>query len=242
MPHVKLPTLEVAVVIPVKGKFEDLAITLDSLDKLNSDFADTVVVVDGHQKEIIDGLDKKKFKNIEPTTILNDNTRGSYYSRNRGYKHTSAAYVWFIDSGVEVLRDCKAALKSVIDLELDYSGGAIELAYPQSREVEIIDILTKLTEFKVKRCLQYRHFAPTANLLVKRSILDQVKGFNSTLYSGGDQEFGYRVWKAGFSQHYIKQLKVSHQTRSKEELYLKSMSFKTVEKPYSLPPVSAIEY
>ena len=51
--------------------------------------------------------------------------------------------------------------------------------------------------FPQERYLRELHFSVTANAFTTRAVIERVGTFNADLKSGGDREFGERVWAAG---------------------------------------------
>ena len=57
-------------------------------------------------------------------------------------------------------------------------------------------------------------FAATANLFVRREVVDDLGGFDASLRSGGDYEFGRRATGAGYRLVYAPEASVVHRPRA----------------------------
>jgi hypothetical protein len=55
--------------------------------------------------------------------------------------------------------------------------------------------------------------SPTANMWTTRDVIDQIGHFDGRLLSGGDRDFGERVFSAGMCQHYADNVIVRHPAR-----------------------------
>ena len=64
-------------------------------------------------------------------------------------------------------------------------------------------------------------FGVTANLIVKRSVFDQIGMFNPNLMSGGDMEFGQRVYNEKKKMSYDPSLLVFHEPRDRVQMIKK---------------------
>lgn len=68
----------------------------------------------------------------------------------------------------------------------------------------------------------HNHFGVTANIFVKRKVFEEIGGFDQRLKSGGDIEFGDRVYRSKkFRQIYKKDVLVIHPPRGYKNLIKK---------------------
>ena len=67
--------------------------------------------------------------------------------------------------------------------------------------------------FSQKAKLEKYQFAMTANLFTFKSVIDKIGNFDSSLKSGGDREWGQRVFAAGYKQVYAEDARVAHPAR-----------------------------
>jgi GT2 family glycosyltransferase len=62
--------------------------------------------------------------------------------------------------------------------------------------------------------IREERFAATANLFVRRTVIDDVGAFDASLRSGGDYEFGRRATGAGYRLVYAPEACVVHRPRA----------------------------
>ncbi len=207
-----------SVVLPVYRDAAGLAQTLDSFRNQTMPASEFEVIVcnDGGQAEI-SGL-CKQYNVLEIVITPN---RGSYFARNRGLEKTRGEYVAFVDADVTVPRDWiengKKELQSV-----DYAGGPVII--DESKVTEPAHVYESLYGFPGEKFFHEQHFCVTANLFVKRSVIEEIGAFDERLRSGGDNEFGRRVYSSGkFRQRYSNDLTVLHPPRGFNDLIKKGV-------------------
>ena len=75
-------------------------------------------------------------------------------------------------------------------------------------------------DFPQKKFVKRFNFGVTANLFTFKDVVEKVGGFNSKLKSGGDVEWGRRVFSAGYVIKYADDVSVAHPAlRSLGQLY-----------------------
>jgi glycosyltransferase AglI len=203
------PAPLLSVVVPVRDDVEGLRTTLESLRielGARTD-VEVTVAIDGESSDVCRMAETFGFA----TTTL-PHPVGSYAARNAGIRSSRGRNLAFldadqrvgpgwIDSGVQSLE------------EADYVGGAVDVLLGRAHSAwESFD---QLTAFPVRRYVTSMHFAPTANLFVRRSVFETVGMFHDCMQSGGDREFGVRVYKAGLLQAYCDAARTLHPARSK---------------------------
>jgi glycosyltransferase involved in cell wall biosynthesis len=144
---------------------------------------------------------------------------GSYSARNRALELSKGEYIAFLDADV---RPEKNWLKMGYNAlkQYDYVGGKVSI--DAKKIVTISNYYDYLTAFDNENYIQKDHFLPTANLFVKRKVIEQVGGFDGRLFSCGDLEFGNRVYASKkFEQGYIEGLSVVHPPRNYSSLMRK---------------------
>jgi glycosyltransferase involved in cell wall biosynthesis len=209
----------VSVIIPVFKDIAGLRFTTRSLKRQSHGKKNFEIIVanDGNDNQVSKYCAVQKIICIPvlPST-------GSYNARNMALRYSSGEYIAFIDAGT--IADKDWLKNGLSDLKkYDYVGGAIDVV-DESPSVFFspIFIFEKNREFAVSEFMKDLHFAPTANLFIKRSVFEKLGGFNSRLMSSGDLEFGNRVHDSStFSQFYNPNLKVYHKARSYLELVVK---------------------
>jgi GT2 family glycosyltransferase len=210
--------IKVAVIIPHFNDEQRLQTCLKALSEQTlSNHSFHIYVVD-NGSERLPKLLTSKFNNV---TLLLENKQGSYNARNKGINAVDASYYAFTDS------DCipdKLWLESgIVDLELkklDAIGGPIELFCQTIGKPTAIEIIDICFAFDQKTYIFEKHYSPTANLIIKKETLNKVGLFNGALMSGGDAEWGLRLFNAGGKLDYCEDTKIYHPARYSLEEYL----------------------
>lgn len=122
--------------------------------------------------------------------IVNCSTPGSYAARNQGVEVAQAQWLCFTDA------DCMpkpAWLTSYYETIQQLKSNYCLLCGPVSMTVDRQNATWYAIYDKVKGIPQKRYFkkgyAATANLVVSKRVFDEVGGFDSLRYSGGDAAF-----------------------------------------------------
>lgn len=207
----------ITVVIPVFNDFDRLRICLSSLvtqPEVKNGVAECVVVDNGSERNIHDLAAE-----FPQCTFLKELTPGSYAARNTGAASSGAAFLAFVDS------DCVPEsnwLRSIVEVteahpDVDLHVGEIVL-FPESADGvppdRRVSAYETATAFRQRYYAESVHFGPTANLIVRQSAFTQLEGFDQTLLSSGDKEFGQRAVRSGLKLRYSPECVVRHPTRS----------------------------
>lgn len=207
--------INVSIIIPVFNDTVGLDVTLESISENFRDRKEIEVLVcnDGGGDKVSKIVAFYGFHEVR----LNNN-RGSYAARNKGIKEARGSLLAFLDADQRVsVKWLDAGLRAL--QSADYVGGQVKIdpgINPSSWE-----LFDELYAFPVIDYLNKLHFAPTANLFMLKYVFKDVGLFNETLRSGGDREFGLRVYKAGYKQTYCPEAITFHPARSKSEQLVK---------------------
>ena len=206
-----LSTISVSVLIPVYQDTAGLETTLKSLIDAGVRRPDTEIIVcnDGGGREI-----SRVVSSFAVREALLEKNQGSYSARNRGIEIAQGNILAFLDADQRVDPGWMDAGIRALD-QADYAGGRIVVE--PGTEPSVWEEYDVLTAFPVKKYLEELHFAPTANLFVRRDVLRKVGLFDERLRSGGDFEFGRRVFAAGFRQTYASEAVTYHPARNRAQ-------------------------
>lgn len=145
----------------------------------------------------------------ENAQILHEPKAGSYNARNRGARSASGTYLAFTDSDCipdsKWLKQAEELLKTT---KADMIGGRIDI-FRAEKGSRISFIYEKHTAFPQEKNVP-RGNSVTANLIIKRSVLEDMNGFRGDLKSGGDWEFTSRCMEAGYTMVYGDSIIVNH--------------------------------
>lgn len=206
----------VSVIIPVYNEPRGLQQTLASL--VRQDFpsgAYEIIVVDnGSSDHTFE--EAVKYYQQHPNLIKalkEDTIQGSYAARNKGLSVAKGDIICFIDADMTVEPDYLSQVVKVFQTgQPDYLGCKVVL-YADKKTLAAK--YNQLNGFNVEAYLRSDKFVPTCCLSVKKSAFDIVGGFDHRLESGGDFDFGQRVFRAGLKQQYADHILMKHPARWK---------------------------
>ena len=149
--------------------------------------------------------------------------RGSYFARNRALERAHGEFIVFLDAGIILpenwLNEAFSALGTA-----DYLACKIDIAeVPRPTAAEAYE---KKNSYPITEYLRTFHFGVTAGLMVKKRLMEAVGGFDQRLHSGGDLEFGNRVYLASYKQVYLEDPVLLHQPRKAMAFFRKQFRVK----------------
>lgn len=210
-----IPTL--SVVIPVYNDPSGVRDTLRTLinQETPTDQYEILVVDNNSTDETPSVIDEFETAHSDIVTGLEETEiQSSYATRNTGIEHASGELIGFLDADVTVE---ETWVDDVIDrfenTDVDYLGCNVEMYIPEGKTTFWAQY-DKAMGLPVKHYLKTKQFAPTAALVVRKMVLDDVGYFDEKLKSGGDKEFGYRVHEGGFVSGYAEDIVVRHPART----------------------------
>lgn len=203
--------LKASILIPVFDDVHGLEVTLESLRqrRVQNFGAEVIVCNDGGGSQIAECASRYGHQVAALAT-----NQGSYAARNAGVRIARGDVFVFLDANESV--DENWLESGLAELQhADYVGGqVVVMAEPDEGFWKRFD---HMTAFPVDKTLQDTHFAPTANLFVRRLVFETVGLFRAELQSGGDREFGERVHNGGFKQSYCRLARTYHPARGLRE-------------------------
>jgi glycosyltransferase involved in cell wall biosynthesis len=209
----------VSVIIPVYNDAERLQICLKSLqDQTYPKEKYEIIVVDNGSTD----SPRDVVNQFSQARMDCESKPGSYAARNKGILLAKGEVIAFTDAdcipasdwlekGVEIL------LKTI---NCGLVAGRVDLFLHDPTQPTPVELYQKLTSFRQEAYVKNLKFGPTANVFTFKHVIDAVGSFNDSLKSGGDFEWGNRVFSAGYQQIYADDVKVAHPARrSFQELY-----------------------
>lgn len=202
----------VAVVVPVRDDPAGLAACLSALAAQTRPPDEVVVVDDGSREPPV----------VPPgVRLVRQPPRTSYAARNVGIAACAGADV---DRRADVVAftdaDCRPApdwLERAV-AALDESGtgvvaGRVEVLPAHPGRPGAVELHDARTSFPQREFVARWGFGATADLVVRREVLDRVGPFRAELVSGGDAEWGERAAAAGHRAVYRDDVVVRHPAR-----------------------------
>jgi len=212
----------VSVIIPVYNDAVQLTICLESLQNQSypTELFEVIVIDNGSNKSV--ETITRGFSRVITSSELR---KGSYAARNKGITLAKGEILAFTDSDCRPSRDWIANgvenLKSTANCGL--LGGNIKLFYNNPLKLSAVEVYESVVAFQQRNYIENLHYGATANVFTYRNVFKRVGVFNPELKSGGDREWGNRVYAAGYVQKYAEDVCVLHPARRTfRELYKKT--------------------
>lgn len=186
--------MDASVIVPTYHNWEQLQLCLDCLAEqtLGKDRFEVLVVNNDPSDPAPAG-----FRLPRNARILEEAKPGSYAARNRGIHKASADLLFFTDSDCRPVKEYLEAGLKIAQAHPDTGrfGGDVVLI-PNGQEWTSPELYDRHLGLEQQKWVE-RGRAVTANLIVRRSLLDRVGLFNDTVLSGGDMEWNDRAKAAG---------------------------------------------
>jgi glycosyltransferase involved in cell wall biosynthesis len=215
--------LFVSVIIPVYNDSERLKTCLQALENQTySKELYEVIVVDNNSEEDI----KSIVNQFNQAQIAHESRRGSYAARNKGISIAKGKILGFTDS------DCIPAadwIEKGVEKLLQISNcglvaGEVQLFFKNPKKPTVFEIYDSMNFLRQKYYIENYKFGATANVFTFKDVFKEVGLFNSELKSGGDSDWGKRVFSAGYTQVYADNVLVKHPARYQwEEIRKKAL-------------------
>lgn len=207
---------KISIIICTYNRSKLLSLALDSLVVQSANSKNfEILVIDNNSKdntrEIVDKYIKRYPKH--KIKYFLEKKQGISYARNRGAKEAKYEYFAYIDDDAKAIKDwIQNILFDIKKIKPDILGGPIYPYYLSSKprwfkdEYEIRQII------KNNGFLTAKQIIPTGNLVIKKKLFSQVKGFDETLEIGEDTNFIIKSWrkKPNLKVYYNQKVSVLH--------------------------------
>ncbi len=202
----------VSIIIPVWNDAERLQLCLTALE--NQTYPQhrfEVLVVDNGSDVSIEPV----VRQFHQAKMLVEPSRGSYTARNKGILYAQGEVLAFTDADcipeADWLEKGTSHLLTVPNCGL--VGGHIQFSFKNPNRPTAAEVYDQFFFLQQEFYLKTENFAATANVFTYKNVFDRVGLFNSTLKSGGDREWGKRVFAAGYAQSYAADAVICHPAR-----------------------------
>ncbi|MCB0324189.1 MAG: glycosyltransferase [Bdellovibrionales bacterium] len=194
----------VALVIPAKNAERTLEQCLRSvLPWQESGMLSEVILVDDGSTD-----DTADIARRLGAQVLSAHGKGRGAARNLGWRHAASDLVWFIDSDCVAEPDALERLLALFrDSAVAGAGGSYGIAEEETLLARLIH--EEIVERHLRMPLRV-NFLGSFNVMYRRSVLEQVGGFNEELLLAQDAELAYRVRKHGGALAFDIRSKVKH--------------------------------
>lgn len=210
---VNQPSYFTSVIIPVFNDSKRLIICLESLERQTyPKHLYEIIVVDNASEEDIKSV-TVKFPQVK---FCHESQPGSYAARNRGISVAKGEIIAFTDSDCIPSSDwIEQGVKTILSIpNCGLVVGRINLFFQNPDKPTPVEIFDKIQYLQQEKTLNTQHFGATANVFTFKFIFDNVGLFDSNLKSGGDRQWGERVFASGYKQVYTDEACVDHPARS----------------------------
>lgn len=205
----------VSTVVPVYNDPAGIDATLEALTRQSyPDDRHEIVVVDNGSTDGTRAVVRDYCAAFETVRlVVEDEIQSSYAARNRGVRATSGSVLAFVDADMIVdSRWIERIARQMSELGADYLACNVELF--TAGEEGLVGKYNRLNDLHVERFVEEQRFAPTCCLVARRDVFDELGPFDDRLVSGGDFEFGNRVFDDDRRLRYASDITMYHPTRT----------------------------
>ncbi|MFX0093620.1 MAG: glycosyltransferase [Candidatus Hodarchaeota archaeon] len=197
--------LPITIVIPVKNGRDTILMTLRSLMKQSQLPREVFVIDDCSTDGTWEILTAFKENNIFAFPLflhrIQGGSKGPSHARNYGISRASSELIAFIDSDCVTVKNwlfhlTRPLLHPSCPPELAGTGGKIK-TYWKNLLGEFFEMMSA---YKNPSNL---YFLVTANCCYKKEVLEEIGGFNESMYPGEDAEIGIRLVYRGYKFEYV---------------------------------------
>lgn len=205
-----MATPVVTVVVPVRNGADSITACLDGLAAQAQAPAFDVVVVDNDSD---DDTTEVARRHAVGARVVREQRRGSYAARNAGIAAANGSVLAFTDADCVPEPGWLAAAAAAVDRGTDLAAGRIVMQH--SSRPGTVERYDSAVYLRQEDLVRHHGWAVTANLVVRRSVIDAVGPFDPSLPSGGDREFCKRAVGAGHRLDYVADAIVRHRPRTR---------------------------
>jgi GT2 family glycosyltransferase len=149
-------------------------------------------------------------------SVIHEPQPGAYSARNRGISIARGEVYAFTDSDCVPARDWVRTGIMYLDStpNCGFVAGRIVLTVRDTDRPGLFELYDLCINFRQEEYVHRFHFGATANLIAYADVFEKVGRFDPRFFSGGDCEWGQRVWETGYRQVFAPDAVVYHPARS----------------------------
>lgn len=204
----------VSVIIPVFNDGERLQLCLAALAQQTYARSHFEVIVVDNGSDPIDPI-KAAVEPYDNVILTFESTPGSYAARNQGIAIATGEIIAFTDADCIPSPDWLE--KGVQHMQrvpnCGMVAGNIKIFPQDDKNPTSVELFEMATAFPQEHHLKTLKYGATANLFTSRSVIKTVGKFHQELKSGGDLDWGRRVYQCGYQQFYADDVQVAHPAR-----------------------------
>ncbi|HSM83801.1 MAG TPA: glycosyltransferase family 2 protein [Nodosilinea sp.] len=204
----------VSVIVPVFNDEAGLYRCLAALSQQTYPAACLEIIVVDNGSDSLEAV-RRLVDDYMGVKLVQEPTPGSYAARNRGISVAQGDILAFTDA--DCIPDLAWVERGVAHFmephSYDMVVGKVEIFPQDSHNPNLVELYQMVSLFPQERYLKIFKGGATANVLVRRSVIDDVGPFDQSLKSFGDLEWGGRVFQAGYAQTYAEDVRVRHPAR-----------------------------
>lgn len=186
-----------SIIIPTYKRSNNICRAIDSILKQKGSYEIIVVDDNGagtvYQKETQKKLDKY-FKLSNFSYIIHEINKNGAAARNTGINFSKGEYVTFLDDDDEFGED---RINSFEDLVLNKKADYIFSGYIIKKNLKIekkdIPVIKSNKEMQYDLLSQKSYFGTGSNIIVRKELIDIIKGFDEKFIRHQDMEFVIRI-------------------------------------------------
>lgn len=221
----------VSIIIPVYNDAIRLTACLKALSVQtypNDSFE--VIVVDNRSEEDIKSLVSR----FNCANYAFEPKPGSYAARNHGLSVAKGSIIGFTDADCTPASDWveQGVEKLSATPNCGLVAGCINFSFENPERPTIAELYDSLAFLNQKHYVEVEHYGATANAFTFREVFRKVGLFDAELKSGGDREWGKRVYAAGYQLIYAPEVCITHPARPSIRT-LKTKVLRVVEGQYT---------
>lgn len=148
--------------------------------------------------------------------------KSPYSARNRGLEKANGDIIVFIDANSTPDKNwLENGVQYLLEKNYDLVAGNVDFDFGEKKTAA--KIVDSLTSIDMKKAVEVRGVAYTANLFVKNEVFEKVGSFEEETRSGGDVRFTKKAIQSGYKIGFSENAVVWKKARNSSKLYQKKI-------------------